>query len=219
MMTGVEKGGVMPTLKLLVGSVAMAMMVLSQSPASAALTPTETVKATMFTVMDILNDPIYQEPGMADARRVALENVIRNAVNYREMARRSLGMTWMVLEEPERQRYSELFVQVLRDAVASRVNMYTFTNVVYLSEQLEGKFAEVRTLFKGDKRDTTVDVRLVNQSDRWLMYDAVIDGVRLSDNYRSQFVHVMKNGAYASLIGKLEAMILIPKTFERTVTR
>jgi phospholipid transport system substrate-binding protein len=156
---------------------------------------------------------------MADARRVALETVIRNSVNYREMARRSLGMTWMVLDEPERQRFSELFVQVLRDAVASRVNLYTIRNVAYLSERLEGNFAEVRTLFRGEKSDTTVDVRLVNQSGRWLMYDAVIDGVRLAENYRSQFLHVMRDGAYAGLIGRLEAMILIPKTFERTLTR
>jgi ABC-type transporter MlaC component len=88
---------------------------------------------------------------------------------------------------------------------------------MYLSEQLEGNFAEVRTLFRGDKSDTTVDVRLVNQSGQWLMYDAVIDGVRLAENYRSQFLHVMRDGAYAGLIGRLEAMILIPKAFERTL--
>jgi len=208
----------MPTLKVLLGSLAMTIIIFGSSTISAALTPTETVQVTIVTIMDILNDPTYQEPGMADARRVALENVVRNVVNYREMARRSLGITWTVLNETERQRFSELFVQVLRDAVASRVNFYTITNVVYLTEQREGNFAEVRTLFKGDKNATAVDVRLVYQSGRWLMYDAVIDGVRLVDNYRSQFVHVMKDGAYAGLIGRLEAMLLIPKTFERTVT-
>jgi len=210
----------MPPLKLLVSSFAMVIILFGQSAIAAALTPTETVKETISTVMNILNDPIYsQEPGMADARRVALENVVRNAVHYREMARRSLGMTWMVLSEPDRQRFSELFVQVLRDALAARVNMYTTTNIIVLSERREGNFAEVRTVFKGDKNDTTVDVRLVNQSDRWLMYDAVIDGVRLVDNYRSQFSHVMRDGAYAGLIGRLEAMLLIPKAFERTVTQ
>ena len=201
-----------------VWSLALAAVLFSQ-PSAHAAAPIDTVKQTIATVMSILNDPRFEEPGMADARRVALENVIRNSVNYREMARRSLGITWMVLDEPERQRFSELFVQVLRDGVASRVNMYHIKNVVYLSEHLEGNFAEVRTLFKGDKSDTTVDVRLVNQSGQWLMYDAVIDGVRLADNYRSQFVHVMRDGAYIGLIGRLEAMILIPKTFERTVTR
>jgi ABC-type transporter MlaC component len=149
----------------------------------------------------------------------AARNVVRNAVSYREMARRSLGITWLVLSESERQRFSDLFVQVLRDAVASRMNLYVLTNVFYLSEQREGNFAEVRTLFRGEKNDTAVDVRLVNQSGQWLMYDAVIDGVRLVENYRSQFVHVMRDGTYAGLIGRLEAMLLIPKTFERTVTR
>ena len=203
---------------ILTSSLALAAVLLSPPNANAA-TPMDTVKQTIATVMNILNDPAFEEPGMGDARRVALENVIRNCVNYREMARRSLGITWMVLDEQERQRFSELFVQVLRDAVASRVNMYTVKNVVYLSEQVEGNFAEVRALFRGDKSNTAVDVRLVNQSGQWLMYDAVIDGVRLAENYRSQFVHVMRDGAYAGLIGRLEAMILIPKTFERTVTR
>ena len=209
----------MPTVKLLLSSLALAIVLFGHSATSAALTPSETVKETLATVMNILNDPVYQEPGMADARRVALENVLRNAVNYREMARRSLGITWMMLDEPERQRFSELFVQVLRDAVASRVNMYNGTNVVFLSEQIEDNFSEVRALFKGDKKDTAVDVRLVNQSGQWRMYDTVIDGVRLVDNYRSQFVHVMRDGAYAGLVGRLEAMLLIPKAFERTLTR
>jgi len=209
----------MPTLKSFICGLAIATVVVGHSAAYGASTPMETVKETIATVMGILNDPTFQEPGMADARRVALENAIRNAVSYREMARRSLGITWIVLTEAERQRFSELFVQVLRDAVASRVNLYTTANVVYVSEQREGNFAEVRTLFRGEKHATAVDLRLVNQSDQWLMYDAVIDGVRLVDNYRSQFVQVMKDGAYAGLVGRLEAMLLIPKTFERTITR
>lgn len=185
----------------------------------AEITPGETVRDTIATVMTILNDPMYREPGMSDARRVALENVVRRSVNYREMARRTLGVTWMVLSETDRQRFSDLFLQVLRDAVASRMNVYTETTVEYVGEQREGNFAEVHTLFRGYKNDTAVDVRLVNQSGQWLMYDAVIDDVRLVDNYRSQFVHVIKEAAYAGLVGRLEAMILLPKTFERTVAR
>lgn len=131
------------------------------------------------------------------------------------MARRALGIAWMVLGESERQRFSGLFVQVLRDAVASRMNVYADLKVIYLSEQREGHFAEVQTLFRGEKNDTAVDVGLVNQSGQWHMYDAVVDGVRLVDNYRSRFVHVMREGTYAGLVGRLEAMLLIPKSFER----
>jgi phospholipid transport system substrate-binding protein len=208
----------MKTTRTLFGSLTMAAILFSNTvvQAQATSTPTETVKDTIVTVMGILNDPIYQQPGMSETRRAALETVLRNSVHYREMARRSLGVTWMFLSELEQQRFSELFLQVLRDAVASRMNTYSATQVVYLGERREGNYAEVRTLFRRDKEDTAVDLRLVNQSDRWLMYDAVIDGVRLVDNYRSQFVHVIKEAAYIGLVAKMEAMTLLPKSFERT---
>jgi phospholipid transport system substrate-binding protein len=208
----------MRRLKLLSVALGLGLLAFGHSAAFAASTPMERVQETISTVMGILNDPQFDEPGMADARRVALEKAVRNAVSYREMARRSLGITWMVLSESERQHFSNLFVQVLRDAVASRMDIYDITNVVYLSEQREGNFAQVRTFFKGTKNGTFVDVRLVDQSGQWLMYDAVIDGVQLVNNYRSQFVQVMRDGTYAGLVGRLEAMLLIPKTFERMMT-
>lgn len=206
----------MKTMPLFFGALTIACLLYGNSVAQAALSPTETVKDTVATVMGILNDSMYQQPGMSDARRAALETVIRDSVHYREMARQSLGMTWMVLNESEKQRFSDLFVQVLRDGVACRMNTYSGTQIIYLGERREGNFAEVRTLFRRDKEDTVIDLRLVNQSDRWIMYDAVIDGVRLVENYRSQFVHVIKETAYAGLISRIEAMTLLPKTFERT---
>ena len=85
------------------------------------------------------------------------------------MARPTLGIAWMVLGESERKRFSDLFVQVLRDAVASRMNVYADLKAIYLPEQREGHFAEVHTLFRGEKNDTAVDVGLVNQSGQWLI--------------------------------------------------
>src|SRR5262245_14422849 len=146
----------MQTTRMLFGGLTMAAVLFGNTVVHATSTPTETAKDTVLAVMGILNDPIYQQPGMSDARRAALETVLRNSVNYREMARRSLGVAWMVLSESEQQRFSDLFLQVLRDAVASRMTSYSHTKVIYLGERLEGNFAEVRTLFRGDKEDTTV---------------------------------------------------------------
>jgi phospholipid transport system substrate-binding protein len=208
----------MKTTRVSFGTLVIASLLFESTLVQATLSPTETVRDTVVTVMGILNDPLYQQPGMSEARRTALETVIRDAVHYREMARRSLGVTWMVLTDSEQQRFSELFVQVLRDGVASRMSTYTDTDikVIYLGERRDGNFAEVRTLFKRDKEDTAIDLRLVNQSGRWLMYDAVIDGVRLVENYRSQFLYVMKKAAYGGLVSKIEAMTLLPKSFEYT---
>ena len=119
------------------------------------------------------------------------------------------------LNEPEQQHFNSLFLQVLRDAIACRLNEYSQTRVVYLSEQVEGNYAQVFTLLIGDKVNTGIDVHLVNRSGQWLMYDAVIDGVHLVDNYRAQFLQIMRDGSYAGLVKKMEARTLARKNFER----
>ena len=49
----------MPPLKFLVINFAMVIILFGQSAIASALTPTETVKDTIATVINILNDPIY----------------------------------------------------------------------------------------------------------------------------------------------------------------
>lgn len=209
----------MKTIRVVVGSMTMAMVLTGHTVGHATPNPTETVSSTIATVMNILNDPLFQQPGKSEERRAAIEEVVRNSVSYQDMARHSLGIAWWGLSEPEQLHFIDLFVQVLRDAVACRVNDYSETQVVFLSEQRDGNLAEVRTLFKGNKADTVINVRLVNRSGQWLMYDAVIDDVRVVENYRAQFDQVMRDVSYVGLIDRLEARTLVRKNFERTLTR
>lgn len=166
----------------------------------------------MTSVMHILNNPAFDRPG---ARRAAIETVVKDFVSYQDMARRSLGLTWTDLNDAQQRQFVDLFIQVLRDAVACRVNDYVSTQVVYLSEQRTGDVAEVRTLFKGDKVNTLISIRLVNRGGSWLMHDAVVDGVSLVSNYRAQFLHVIQQMSYVGLVDRIQANTLLSKTFER----
>lgn len=198
------------------GTAIMLLVVTGHASAQRPVTPTETVNRAIATVMHILNDPALKQPGMAEARRGAIENVVRGFVSHQDMARRALGVTWSGLNESEQRHFVGLFIQLLRDAVACRLHDYSTAQVVYLSEHREGRFAEVRIRFSGDKVDTLIDVRLVNRSGDWLMYDAVIDGVSLVENYRAQFVQVMREASYVGLVGRIEAAALLHKSFEGT---
>lgn len=183
----------------------------------AALSPTETVAAAVSSVRHILTDPGLKQPGMSETRREALEEVVRDFVSYQDMARRSLGATWVSLNQSEQHQYIELFIQLLRDALACRIHDYSTAQVSYLSEQRDGAMAEVRTVFRGEKVDTFIDVRLVNRSGNWRMYDAIIDGVSLSENYRAQFNQVIRATSYVGLVRTIEANTVRPKTFESII--
>ena len=132
------------------------------------------------------------------------------------MAQRALGSPWTRLNETERQEFVSLFVELIRDTVANKIDQYYDEQVFYLDEQHEGSCAQVRTNLIGAKIDTSLDFRLENQSGEWLVYDVVIDGASIVRNYRTQFSRIIRDSAYAGLVEKMKQKALTVKWFEKT---
>jgi phospholipid transport system substrate-binding protein len=107
-----------------------------------------------------------------------------------------------------------LFVYLLRDALANRMTQYSGERINYLSERREAACAEVQTRLVGSKVDTAIDFRLIRIDGRWLVYDAVIDGVSLVGSYRAQFASIIRGASLAQLMEKLEDKTLLVKLFE-----
>jgi phospholipid transport system substrate-binding protein len=195
----------------------VALLALTGTGAAAAeLTPTEAVKSTIAEVVHILDDAGLNQPDRAADRRQRIEQVVRDRVSYEEMAKRALGVPWMELTDSERQEFVGLFVQLLRDTFAGRIDDYTGEQVFYLSEQLEARFAEVKTKLAGPKTDTFLDFRLSNRLGNWLVYDVVIDGASITGNYHAQFASIIRDLSYAGLVNRMKEKTLIVKAFETT---
>jgi phospholipid transport system substrate-binding protein len=185
--------------------------------ASAEQTATESVRSTMDDVIHILISEELNQPGRSVERRQKIEQVIRERVNYEDMAKRALGWSWIELTGTERHEFVALFVQLLRDAFAGRIDNYVDEQVHYLSEQQEENCAEVRTKLSGHKVDTTLDFRLVNIAGHWYVYDVVIDGAGIVSNYHAQFVSIIHEHSFAGLLNKMKEKTLVVKAFETTM--
>ena len=185
--------------------------------ASAEPTPTESVKGTIADVVPILDNPELKEPGRAAERRRQIEHVVRDRVSYEEMAKRALGQPWPELTNIQRKEFVALFVQLLRDTFAGRIDEYTGEQVLYLSEQQEEQFAEVKTKLTGDKTDTLLDFRLANRFGNWLVYDVVIDGASIVGNYHAQFTSIIRDLTYPGLVKRMKEKTLVVKAFETTM--
>ena len=184
--------------------------------ATAELTPTEAVKSAITEVVHILDNAELNQPGRALERRQQIEQVVKERVSYEEMAKRALGVPWTELTDSERQEFVGLFVQLLRDTFAGRIDDYTGEQVFYLSEQLEDRFAEVKTRLADQKTDTLLDFRLANRLGNWLVYDVVIDGASITGNYHAQFASIIRDLSYAGLVNRMKEKTLIVKAFETT---
>lgn len=176
---------------------------------------TEAVQRTIAELIQVLDDARLKEPERAEQRRHEIERIVMSRVNYEEMAKRALGAPWSKINEQERQEFVGLFIQLLRDAFAGRLNEHTDEQVVYLGEQREDHFAEVKTQLKGQKVDTRVDFRLMHASGDWLVYDVVIDGASIVSNYRAQFTSIIRDVTYVGLVKKMKQKAVTVKFFEK----
>lgn len=221
--TAVSQGPIGPARRLGSGWTAIAGLVAllaltGTDQAAAELTPTESVKSTMAEVVRILDNAELKQPGRTVERRQHIEQVVRDRVSYEEMAKRALGIPWTDLTDSERQEFVGLFVQLLRDTFAGRIDEYTGEQVLYLSEQREEQFAEVKTKLTGRKMDTLLDFRLANRLGIWLVYDVVIDGASMVGNYQAQFTSIIRDLTYAGLVKRMKEKTLVVKAFETTRT-
>jgi len=165
--------------------------------------PTDSMKATIDEVLRIVREKELKQPGKADERRQQLEKVVGARFDYQEMSRRALGATWNTLTDQEKQEFVGLFRTLLTNSYADKVETYSGEGVQYLNERTEKDYAEVRTKVLSGKTEIPLDYRLINKAEDWRVYDVVVDGVSLVNNYRGQFTKILRASSYSDLVDQL----------------
>src|SRR5262249_55626457 len=181
-------------------------------------TPTESVHDTITKLFLVLNNEELKMPDRSEERRQQIEQVIRDRVSYEEMASRALGVPWETLSGRERQQFVDLFVQLLRDSFGNSITELSDTRVEYLDERRVDTLAEVRTRLIGHKMDIPLDFRMINQSNDWVVYDVIADGVSIVNNYRAQITKIIRDISYAGLLEKMKERVRAVKLFEKAAT-
>lgn len=185
--------GVMLALQLFMGGLPSAMA----GPA------TDSVKGTLDEVIKILNDKELKAPARQNDRRQQLEKAVGARFDYPEMSRRSLGAPWNQLSDKDKEEFVDLFRTLLTNTYADRVETYSGDGVQYLNERTEKEYAEVRTKVLSGKTEIPMDYRLLNKNNDWRVYDVVVDGVSLVNNYRGQFTKILHTSSYPGLVEQL----------------
>ena len=166
--------------------------------------PTETVKQAIEKTLDMLKNPAYQ----GEVRRQKVKAVVDPHFDYQEMAKRSLGPTWGSLSGGQRQEFVQIFSQLLEASYSDKIEKYAQrVRIDYTSEILSGDNAEVRTVIVKANDRIPLTYRLLNEGGTWKVYDVVIEGVSLVNNYRSQFSRIIHESSYAELVRRLKTKV------------
>ena len=172
----------------------------AQEPGSAM----EAVRQTSEAVIRVLNDEALKKAGRADERRQQLMQIIGERFSYEEISKRTLGSQWNKLSAQQRQEFIELFKGLLAKTYVDKIEGYGKEHVLYVHERLENGFAEVRTRIVSGQGALPLDFRLVEQAGAWRVYDIIVDGISLVNNYRGQFSRILNQYSYPHLMAKLK---------------
>jgi phospholipid transport system substrate-binding protein len=183
---------------VLAGCVVISMVFGVAKPALAGV-PTEVVKKTIDDVIRILEDPTWKKPEKKEERRKLLEQTIGQRFNYPEMAKRTLGPEWPKRTPEEQKEFSANFQTLLVNTYIGRIEAYSGEKVQYLKELSDGEFAEVHTHVDTGKVVIDINYRLQKNSEDWRVYDVVVEGTSLVQNYREQFKRILRKESFAGL--------------------
>lgn len=172
---------------------------LAVTPALAA-TPTSYVKGILDEVMGIQSDAAMAE----SARREAIRRVIQRSFDFDHMSRDSLGATYNRLSAAQRQEFNAIFSALFQDSYTRLVlNFLKRETVEYGKEQVQGNNARLDTVLIRANERIPVEYLMHRQGPGWILYDVIVDGVSILDNYKRQFAQVISTRSFEHLMDRM----------------
>ncbi|MEF3697892.1 MlaC/ttg2D family ABC transporter substrate-binding protein [Desulfolutivibrio sp.] len=173
-------------------------------PATAwAEAPKETLQRSVDQVILLLQDPAYKDAATKPVMREKLVKTVQGIFDAKELSRRALATNWDKFSPAQQERFSEAFLTLLQNTYLDRIESYSDEKVNYLAEKmLAADRAEIPTVVTSKGRDIPITYRMRNASG-WRVYDVVIEGVSLVQNYRNQFAQILLKESPDKLIDML----------------
>lgn len=170
--------------------------------------PTDNVKETTDKIVSIVSDPALKGPAQEAQRRERIRKAVDELCDWEEMSRRSLGRHWAQRSEQEKKDFVHLFGQLLERTYIDKVEGYSGEKVSYVAERIDGDYAEVDVKVLTTKNmEIPVMYKMRSKGQKWWVYDIVIEGVSLVNNYRTQFNDILAKTSYDGLVKKLKEKV------------
>lgn len=186
------------TMWVLIGS----LLLVGHALRSEAGEPLEKVRQTVGDVLAVIANKTLD----TQQRRTQIRQAVHKRFGFDEMAQRALGQHWRPLSPQQQQEFVGLFTDLLERSYINRIESYSGgqQGVRYTKEENTGDHATVYTeIVSGRDQPATAEYRLSHKDGDWKVYDIIIEGVSLVNNYRTQFNNIIMKDSYAGLLKQM----------------
>ena len=179
------------------------MLVVTTPPVFASSGPKAQVEETVEAVIALLKDKALER----EVRRDKIRKLIYDRFDFQLMSQRTLSTNWKKASAEQKDRFIQLFSQLLEWSYISRIEAYTNEKVEYVGEKIKKNRAQVNTVILSAGTEIPVNYRLINKDNEWLVYDVIIEEISLISNYRSSYRTIAKKDGIDGLLAQMEQKI------------
>jgi phospholipid transport system substrate-binding protein len=170
--------------------------------------PLEAVKGNVDKVLDVLRDPSLKGESGRKARKDKIRVISEKMFDFTELSKRTLAQNWNRFDPKQQKEFVALYKSLLEDAYSNKIMSFTDEKIVFNKEvALTGKTVEVRSVVQRKNEEIPIYYRVILKDGVWKVYDVVIEGVSLINNYRSQFREILADKTPESLLETLRKKV------------
>ena len=162
------------------------------------------LKSNLDRVFEVLQKKDLEQ----QAKNKAVVEIVTPMFDFTRMAKLSLGRKhWPNLSPDQRETFTDLFVERLRQSYLNKLTTYTDEKIIYESPVVVKKKVHVPTLLISNGKKISMLYKLYPTTNTWKIYDVEIQGVSIIRSYRAQFNEILQKGTFEDLLQKMQKPI------------
>jgi len=172
-------------------------------PAHAEQGPKAQLETTVNQVIEILKADALRN----DEQKKQLTSLIRKRFDMGTMSQYVLGPQWRKTSPAERDRFIELFKDLLEANYLGKIESYNDEKVTFVSERIDGDRAQVQSVVLSGSKEIPIEYRLLKTEQDWRVYDVIVEGVSLVRTYRDNYREIVRKDGMAGLLDRMQAKL------------
>ncbi|MBN2496592.1 MAG: ABC transporter substrate-binding protein [Deltaproteobacteria bacterium] len=192
------------------GAPVLALLLLA-APARAAQSPQQVIHDGAEKVRSVLKHKTRKGSPAREKQKAELKQVVDGFLDYRELARRSLGPHWKDRSPQEQTEFCDLLRELIEASYTNAIR----DNVDFSLDFEEEEIADDRSKAtvaavasaknaKGKKVSEDLTFQLFLKERKWMIYDVEFGDLSLVRHYRGEFNRKIKKESYAALIAVMK---------------
>ncbi len=138
------------------------------------------------------------------AKNNEVAEIVTSMFDFALMAKLSLGRKyWPDLSQDKKDRFTELFVERLRQFYLNKLTAYTDEKIIYESPVAVKKKIHIPTHLISKGKKISMLYKLDPSNNSWKIYDVEIQGVSIIRSYRAQFREILQKGTFDELLQRM----------------